>query len=487
MTDSIPALRVTPLNVGSISRRGHYVLYWMIAARRTTWSFALDHAIASSRSLGRPLVVFEALRAGYPWASDRFHAFVLQGMADNALAFAAAAVTYVPYVEPEPGRGAGLVEALAKRACVVVTDEQPGFFLPRMIAAAAARIDVRVEQVDGNGIVPLRATDRAFVTAASFRRQLQKVIVPHLVARPAAEPLSDLPLVALGGEVPGRILGRWRSASLATDRDTLARLPIDHLVAPVPYRGGATTGAAVVDDFITRKLARYADDRNDPDVDASSGLSPYLHFGHVSAHDVAARVWSAARWDVARVVGARVTGSRAGWWGLPAGSEAFLDQLVTWRELGYGFCFHRRDYGRWSALPAWARATLDAHASDHRPVLYSRSALEEARTADPIWNAAQRQLVADGRIQNYLRMLWGKKILEWSRTPRAALATMIELNNKYAVDGRDPNSYTGILWTLGLFDRAWGPVRPIFGTVRYMSSASTARKLQLRNYLRRWS
>ena len=487
MEDSIRALRVTPLNRGVISRRGDYVLYWMIAARRTTWSFALDYAIASARSLGRPLVAFEALRAGYPWASDRFHAFVLQGMADNARAFAAAEVTYVPYVEPEPGHGAGLVEALAKRACVVVTDEQPGFFLPRMLAAAAARIDVRVEQVDGNGIVPLRAIDRAFVTASSFRRQLQKMIVPHLVARPAAEPLSDLPPVVGGGEVPGRILRRWRSASLATDRDTLARLPIDHLVQPVSYRGGASKGASVVDDFITRRLARYADDRNDPDLDASSGLSPYLHFGHVSAHDVAARVWSAARWDAARVVGARVTGSRAGWWGLPASSEAVLDQLVTWRELGYGFCFHRRDHGRWSALPAWARATLDAHASDHRPELYSRSALAEARTADPIWNAAQRQLVADGRIHNYLRMLWGKKILEWSRTPRAALATMIELNNKYAVDGRDPSSYTGILWTLGLFDRAWGPVRPIFGTVRYMSSAATARKLQLRNYLRRWS
>lgn len=487
MEDSIQKLRVTPINRGAIFKRGDYVLYWMIAARRTTWSFALDHAIALAHELGRPLVVLEALRAGYPWASDRFHAFVLQGMADNARAFAAARVTYLPYVEPEPGRGAGLVEALAKRACVVVTDEQPGFFLPRMLAAAAIRIDVRVDQVDGNGIVPLRAVERAFVTAASFRRQLQKMILPHLVAKPTAEPLAGLPRVLRDGEVVGSVLRRWRSASLATDRDTLARLPIDHAVAAVSYRGGASTGATVLDDFISGTLARYADDRGDPDADASSGLSPYLHFGYVSAHDVADRVWRAARWNVSRVVGARVTGSRVGWWGLPASSEAFLDQLVTWRELGYGFCFHRPDHARWSALPAWARATLDAHATDHRPELYSRREFADARTADPIWNAAQRQLVADGRIQNYLRMLWGKKILEWSRTPRVALATMIELNNKYAVDGRDPSSYAGILWTLGLFDRAWGPVRPIFGTVRYMSSASTARKLKLREYLQRWS
>ncbi len=487
MEDSIRALRVTAANRAAIFGRGDYVLYWMIAARRAAWSFALDHAISLARDLGRPLVVFEALRAGYPWASDRLHAFVLQGMADNARAFAAAKITYLPYVEPAPGRGAGLVEALASRACVVVTDEQPGFFLPRMVAAAAAKLRVRLDQVDGNGLLPLRAVDRAFATAASFRRQLQKTIVPHLVARPAAEPLADLPRALRDGELPGTVLRRWRSASLAIDREALARLPIDHAIAPVAYRGGAIAGVAAAADFVAHKLARYADDHNDPDAEASSGLSPYLHFGHVSAHEVVSRVWRAARWDVGRVAGARVTGSRHGWWGLPASSEAFLDELVTWRELSYGFCFHRRDYARWSALPAWARATLDAHAGDPRPERYTRRELEAAHTADPIWNAAQRQLLGEGRIHNYLRMLWGKRIVEWSRTPRAALATLIELNNKYAVDGRDPCSYSGILWTLGLFDRAWGPTRPIFGTVRYMSSAATARKLRLRHYLARWS
>jgi len=160
---------------------------------------------------------------------------------------------------------------------------------------------------------------------------------------------------------------------------------------------------------------------------------------------------------------------------------------VTWRELGYGFCFYRRDHDRWSALPGWARATLDKHARDPRPEIYTRAELAAARTGDPIWNAAQRQLLRDGTIHNYLRMLWGKKIVEWSPTPRAALATLIELNNKYAVDGRDPNSYTGIFWTLGRFDRPWGPVRPIFGTVRYMSSDATKKKLDMKDYLARWS
>jgi deoxyribodipyrimidine photo-lyase len=160
---------------------------------------------------------------------------------------------------------------------------------------------------------------------------------------------------------------------------------------------------------------------------------------------------------------------------------------VTWRELAYVFCHHDPDHATWDALPPWARKTLTDHGRDPRPVLYARAELEAAATHDPIWNAAQRQLVAEGRIHNYLRMLWGKKILEWSKSPREALATLIELNNKYAVDGRDPNSYSGILWTLGLFDRPWGPVRPIFGTIRYMSSDATKKKLDMDEYLARWS
>jgi deoxyribodipyrimidine photo-lyase len=484
----VDASRITAVNGAPIGR-GRHVLYWMIAARRTAWSHALDRALALAAELDRPLLVLEPLRAGYRWASDRHHAFVLQGMADNAAAFAAAGVTYLPYVEPEPGRGRGLLEALARHACAVVTDEQPGFFLPRMIAAAGARLPVRLEQVDGNGLLPLRAADRAYPSAATFRRHLQRTLAPHLAVPPAAAPLARLPRGVRGADVPGAVLRRWRPAGealLRGDAAALAALPIDHAVPPVALRGGGRAAADVLDDFVAHRLARYADDRSDPGADVASGLSPYLHFGHVSAHEVAARVWRAARWDPSRLAGARVTGARAGWWGLPAGSEAFLDELVTWRELGYGFCFHRRDYDRWSSLPAWARATLDAHAADPRPHLYTRRQLERAATHDPIWNAAQRQLVGEGRIQNYLRMLWGKKILEWSRSPRAALATLIELNNRHAVDGRDPNSYSGICWTLGRFDRPWGPVRPIFGTVRYMSSEATRRKLDLAAYLRRW-
>ncbi len=479
---------MTAVNTAAIAARGEYVLYWMIAARRATHNFALDHAVARATEVGRPLVVFEPLRCGYRWASDRMHAFVVQGMADNARAFGAAHVTYLPYVEPAPGDGSGLLAALAKRACLVVTDEQPGFFLPRMVAAAGAQLAVRLEQVDGNGILPLRAASHEFATAMAFRRHLQATVGPHLLAGPSATPLAKLPRALRDGAVPASVQRRWPAPPaglLEGAPAALAAISIDHGVAPVPYRGGSTAGSTVAESFVTDRLARYAE-RNHPDVDGASRLSPYLHFGHVSSHAVVERVLRAARWDPSRLA-PKVTGSRSGWWGLPAESESFLDEIITWRELGYGFCFHRKDFARYSSLPAWARKTLADHASDPRPERYTVAQLDEARTADEIWNAAQRELRTDGRIHNYLRMLWGKKILEWSKSPRAAIATMIELNNKYAVDGRDPNSYSGIFWTLGLFDRPWGPIRPIFGTVRYMSSAATRRKLDLADYLRRWA
>jgi deoxyribodipyrimidine photo-lyase len=166
--------------------------------------------------------------------------------------------------------------------------------------------------------------------------------------------------------------------------------------------------------------------------------------------------------------------------------ESFLDELITWREIGFNMCWQREDYDQFASLPEWSKQTLAEHGDDPRQYVYGLEEYEAAATHDELWNAAQRQLVRDGRIHNYLRMLWGKKILEWSASPQEALGTMIELNNKYALDGRDPNSYSGIFWVLGRYDRAWGPERPIFGKVRYMSSENTARKLSVRGYIEQY-
>ena len=197
------------------------------------------------------------------------------------------------------------------------------------------------------------------------------------------------------------------------------------------------------------------------------------------------KVWNKYNWHPSQV-SEKVTGSRTGWWNLPPGAEAFLDQIVTWRELGFVFCYHEPNYNSYESLPEWARKTMGEHSSDSRPITYSLATFEAANTHDPIWNAAQRQLIVEGRIHNYLRMLWAKKVLHWTKTPQDALEILEELNNKYALDGRDPNSYSGIYWTFGRFDRAWTE-RPIFGKIRYMTSDSTKRKLKLKNYLKQYA
>jgi deoxyribodipyrimidine photo-lyase len=172
---------------------------------------------------------------------------------------------------------------------------------------------------------------------------------------------------------------------------------------------------------------------------------------------------------------------------MSASAEQYLDQLITWREVGYNFMAHREDYDRYVSLPPWAQKTLEQHSTDPRPHQYTLEEFESGSTHDPLWNAAQGQLVREGHIHNYLRMLWGKKILEWSESPQSALSILIELNNKYGLDGRNPNSYSGIFWCLGRYDRPWGPERPIFGTVRYMSSENTARKYSVKNYIQKYS
>jgi deoxyribodipyrimidine photo-lyase len=466
------------------SPAGEYVLYWMIAQRRVHWNFALQRTVAWAERLGRPIVVFEPLRAGYPWASDRLHTFVLQGMQDNAAALATSGIAYYPYVEPEPGAGQGLLAALAARAAVVVTDDFPAFFLRRMVASAGARIQARLEAVDSNGLLPLAAADRTFPTAFAFRAFLQRTLAPHLPAFPAADPLPAATQLR-PAVVPVEVASRWPGISLedlqAPDR-VVARLPIDHAVVASGQRGGARAGREVLRRFLGERLGRYVDARNQPEEDAASGLSPYLHFGHVSVHEVFSELMTRERWTT-RQLGTRASGKREGWWGASPPAEAFLDQLITWREVGFNTCHLAPDYDQYESLPRWARETLDRHATDPREHLYDLETFERGGTHDPLWNAAQTQLVREGRMHNYLRMLWGKKILEWTSSPREALAVMIELNNKYALDGRDPNSYAGIFWVLGRYDRPWAPERPVFGTVRYMSSENTARKFRVKGYI----
>ncbi len=482
---SVPESRIVRVNDGPVRPDRRFVLYWMTAHRRTTWNFSLDRALEWARELDKPLVVLEPLRLDYPWASARIHAFIIDGMRDNARRFAESNVLYYPYLEPTVGAGSGLLEALGAKASVVVTDDYPAFFLPRMVARAGEKLPVLLEKVDANGLLPIRSTREVFTTAHAFRRFLHRTLLQHIDAAPEADALENTGTPRLT-RVPAEIAERWPMAPVSTHStgDMLATLPVDPTIGAVAYKGGSDAAARVLKRFLTKRLPTYAD-RNDPGRVATSSLSPYLHFGHIGVHQVFSALARRVDWSPLRVV-PEMAGRRAGWWGASEPAEAFLDQIVTWREVGFNMCVNEPAYDQYRSLPAWARQTLAEHARDPREYVYTLEEFETAATHDPLWNAAQMQLLTEGRIHNYLRMLWGKKILEWTKSPEDALEIMTELNNAYALDGRDPNSYSGIFWILGRYDRAWGPERPVFGKVRYMTSENTARKFNVKPYLERY-
>lgn len=491
-----PLLRVTTCHDVPPRQEGAtHVLYWMIAQRRPHHNFALQYAAEQAHELGLPLVIFEPLRVDYEWASDRFHRFVIDGMRDHRAYFDAhKGVLYYPYLEPSQGKGKGLLKALSEHATLVVTDEFPSFFLPSMVRAAAKKMDVRMVQVDSNGLMPLRGTERIYTTAYSFRRGLHKLLPNHLEAGfPFAEPLNEVKLEPVPKALEQAVLAiqqTWPAPDdeCLDDRDAaqLADFPISHDVHITQLEGGFEAAHARLKGFIKDKLQAYPEDRNKPAVDGASGMSPYLHFGHMSAHEIFAQLCKSEGWDPSKIA-QKPTGQRAGWWGMSEAAEAFVDELITWREIGYNLAHHEPvRYSTYDELPDFARKTLDDHRHDERPYLYELEEFERAETHDRIWNAAQNQLVQTGSMHNYLRMLWGKKIIEWTPSPEEAAEVMIELNNKYALDGRNPNSYSGIFWCLGRYDRGWQE-RDIFGKIRFMSSDSTARKYKLNDYLARYA
>ena len=473
--------RLRRLNQAPTASRGEYVLYWMQAARRLERNHALDYALACARELARPLVVFEALRIDYPWASQRLHRFVLEGMSDNAAHAAAIGLDYWPFVETRPGEGRGLMRRLASRASLVVTDDFPGFIVPAQSEALARTVEVPVFAVDANGIVPLARLGAPASAAAHLRPRLHKDLAEAWANRATARPRPLARPRALVAPFE-----TWKAPDLDACVDALA---IDRSVPPVADTpGGRRAGRARLRAFVTRRLRGYAEGRSQPsapDAGHASGLSPYLHFGHLGVQEVAEAVLgTAGRWTPAEL---RVhnRGRREGYFADDTDVNAFLDEALTWRDLGFHWLRARGGAAGSleTALPGWALATLGAHAGDRRPWLYGADELEAGATHDPLWNAAQRELVATGTIHNYLRMLWGKKVLEWSASPTEAYRVLVHLNNKYALDGRDPNSWSGILWCFGLFDRPWAPERKVFGSVRYMSSENTARKFRLGPYL----
>ncbi len=460
----------------------------MSSNRRSHSNYALERAIQWSQQLACPLVILDILPSDYPFASDRHHRFQLEGMADLAAEFKKTAVLYYPFLESECDAGNALLHSMSELARIVIADDYPLRYAHSRLERIETLAKVRVEAVDSNGLLPLSISPQAFPTAYAFRRFLQKSLRPYLLEFPAENPLKGVKLPAIGSGLI-EIERKWPRVEFSGNteiRRSLDSLPIRREVKPVLQKGGQRQASKLLDHFLNEKLDHYSANRNEPELDATSRLSLYLHCGFISTHDIVRAILDREDWSLDRL-GTTAKGQREGWWGVRESVEAFLDQLVTWRELGFNFCRFRDDYDQFSSLPLWARQTLAAHKKDKREFRYTGRELETGATHDQLWNAAQGQLIREGYIHNYLRMLWGKKIIEWTPTPEEALAIMLELNDKYALDGSDPNSYSGIFWTLGRYDRPWGPERAIFGTIRYMSSANTARKVRVKDYISRYA
>jgi deoxyribodipyrimidine photo-lyase len=454
--------------------------------RRFEYNQALEFAVAKANELNKPLLIYEALKCTYRWASARFHTFLLQGMLENLSIAKENQWNYLYFVEKEPWDGKGLVDSLCSKACLIVTDEFPAYVIRAHNQKVGPRSRVSYVSVDANGIIPIGLSAKGPYSAYEFRRLMQRNFVDAFRAAPQKSPLRKLKnLKRIELDL---IAGKWirRSAELKNSRQMAQHFPVDQTVPPVSIEGTRAAALKRMKEFCSKDLMNYAAERNHPDLNNSSRLSPYLHFGKVSAFEIVKAVLNKQphAWDLNRIV--YRNGSREGFWNGDPSIDSFLDQLITWRETGYHFCHHVSNYDQYDSLPDWARSTLNKHSRDKRRHIYNFEDFERSCTHDALWNAAQRQLVREGIIHNYLRMLWGKKILEWTPNPETALQYLIELNNKYSIDGRNPNSYTGICWILGRFDRPWAPERPVFGSVRYMSSENTARKVKVKQYLEKF-
>ncbi len=435
------------------------VVYWMRVAVRGHENPALDAAIAAANELGTSVLVYHAVSERYPYASDRHHTFILEGARDVARELATRGISYALHVE-RPGARGPMLRLLAERAALVVTEDAPFPPLSTWTRRLAEHLDKRgvsFVALDSSCVVPMLLVAQRFDRAYAFRTATRRLAGLSLAeAWTDVEPLHPRRACELPFEpVDAPALDDRAIARL------VARCGIDHAVGPVrTLRGGSEAGYARWRAFCAEGLDRYAERRNDAAIDGTSRLSPWLHYGHVSPL------------RIAREAAARPKN---------ASTDKFLDELLVWREAAWHYVAHTPEIESLEALPEWARATLAAHAGDRREAL-PMERLERARTGDRLWDLAQRSLVAQGELHNNVRMTWGKAIPGWTRTPEEARRALVALNHRYALDGRDPSSYGGLYWCLGLFDHPFTPEQPVLGAVRPRPTSMHAQRLDLDAY-----
>jgi photolyase PhrII len=426
------------------------VVYWTHHAQRVDENPALDVACEIAAALDRPLLVYHGLSSEYRYASDRHHVFQLQSAKDLQQAYEKLGIRYAFFLQRRSDNTPALVD-LAKQTDLLITEDFPGEPTDRWLRRLSHLKHLTILAVDTACVVPMQLVGKPFDRAFAFRDATKK-LYKERVSRPW--PASGAHRAYYAGALPFIPL----DPSQVDPLEIVSQCDIDPTVPPVADTcGGSIAGYRRWEDFLKRRLSRYASKRNDPCSDVSSRMSAYLHYGMVSAMRLA-----------------REAHERQ--------AEKYLEELLIWRELAYGYCFYNSDYSKVATLPVWVLETLRKHQSDRRVRLYSWETLARAQTDDPLWNACQESLIKHGELHNNVRMTWGKALLQWTESPEQALAWLIDLNHRYALDGRDPASYGGILWCLGQFDRPFYPEQPILGTVRPRPTAEHTNRLDLGKY-----
>jgi deoxyribodipyrimidine photo-lyase len=445
--------RVTVRRSGEPESEGRCVVYWMQRAQRGRDNHAVDVAVRAANELGLPLVVYFAAISNFPNANLRHYAFLNQGLPDIEEDLAERNIAFVMRRAPNVSHERLFADV---GAAMVIGDENPMREPERWRRELASRLKIPFWTVDADVVVPSKLIERAQYGAYTIRPRIQRLLPEFLgpYENAKAEREWKRPKGFQADDVREDITRGWKD--------------LDHSVLPVEaWQGGTHAAMRRLRHFVEKMLRDYEQTRNRPELDGTSCLSPYLHFGHVGPLTIALAVEAAVKKD------RTLRGAR----------DAFYNELIVWRELAVNFVRYTEKYDSPECAEPWAKQTLAEHARDEREYLYSLPQLEGAKTHDDLWNAAQTQMVRQGWMHNVMRMYWAKKILEWTPDVKTAMRFAVHLNDKYFLDGRDPNGYAGIAWSMvGKFDRAWGE-RAVFGKIRYMSGASTGRKFDSKRYM----